>query len=1051
MNTRLLGGSRVVALQRIGVFTAGLVVLAAGGLLAGMAVAVRGAKPRLDFGAAWAVNSVAWSPDGRQLASGSSNQTVKEWDARTGQLQRTLTGHSRGVNSVAWSPDGRQLASGSDDNTVKVWDARTGQLQRTLTGHSDTVISVGWSPDGRQLASGSHDNTVKVWDAGTGQLQRTLTGHSQLVNSVAWSPDGRQLASGSWDNTLKVWDAGTGQLQRTLTGHSERVNSVAWSPDGRQLASGSYDNTVKVWDAGTGQLQCTLTGHIRDVTSVAWSADGRQLASGSWDETVKVWDAGTGQLQRTLTVSESSGVDSVVWSPDGRQLASGSGENTVKVRDAGTGQLQCTLTGHIRDVTSVAWSADGRQLASGSWDETVKVWDAGTGQLQRTLTGHSGIVTSVEWSPDGRQLASGSWDNTVKMWDARTGQLQRTLTGHSAIVTSVAWSPDGRQLASGSNNWTVKVWAARTGQLQRTLTGHRGDVSSVAWSADGRQLVSGSDDHTVKVWDARTGQLQRTLTGHFKEVLSVARSPDGRQLASGSSDSTVKVWDAGTGRLQRTLTQHALGVSSVAWSPDGRQLASGSIDGTVGVWDRDDAESGYLLANLKDPEKRLLINPGNLRYESLGGPEAFVEVSFGPDWTSRYRLSDLPATLQVRNVREASREELDVFPGVLTESAAYVRQRRGTIGIVCLVYLVGVGGLLLGMRPMTAEQVAKRFFPKAGLPIERALGTEALALPGAFAATWPQPEDQIVEAIARQRRGQTGRYRTYLVGREIDPDVVRRLSGRLQCEVIPLAAAGLERGLADDKAKETLREMEEPFVTRTDPYDESRAVTDPTWFYGRTAMLGELPPVLRQGQHVGVFGLRKIGKTSLLSQLRLRLIDVPMVWLDCQAYEPLAVDLLREILTRLRREVARLQGKQLRDRQPGGDNLNQLRDQLVALHEQWRKTSSERFIVILDEIDKWFPDRREASSEPALTEYVKLFRILRAVAQERGGMLSILVAGYWPDMNRQNLLREATGENPMYLSYQEKFVGCLREDEARKMIREIGQWKDIAWTDDALD
>lgn len=202
---------------------------------------------------------------------------------------------------------------------------------------------------------------------------------------------------------------------------------------------------------------------------------------------------------------------------------------------------------------------------------------------------------------------------------------------------------------------------------------------------------------------------------------------------------------------------------------------------------------------------------------------------------------------------------------------------------------------------------------------------------------------------------------------------------------------------------------------------------------------------------MGVFGLRKIGKTSLLSQLRLRLIDVPMVWLDCQAYEPLAVDLLREILTRLRREVARLQGKQLRDRQPGGDNLNQLRDQLVALHEQWRKTSSERFIVILDEIDKWFPDRREASSEPALTEYVKLFRILRAVAQERGGMLSILVAGYRPDVNRQNLLREATGENPMYLSYQEKFVGCLREDEARKMIREIGQWKDIAWTDDALD
>ncbi|MBM3796513.1 MAG: hypothetical protein FJW31_21180 [Acidobacteria bacterium] len=234
-------------------------------------------------------------------------------------------------------------------------------------------------------------------------------------------------------------------------------------------------------------------------------------------------------------------------------------------------------------------------------------------------------------------------------------------------------------------------------------------------------------------------------------------------------------------------------------------------------------------------------------------------------------------------------------------SVAYVRKRLGTIGIVCLVYLVGAGGLLLGMRSRTVEHVARRFFSEAGLPIEKALRTEVLALQGAaFAATWPQPEDQFVEAIARQRKGATGRYRTYLVGREIDPEVVRRLSGRLQCEVIPLAAAGLARGLADGKAKETLREMEEPFVTRTDPHDESRAVTDPTWFSGRGATLDELPATLRQGQHLGVFGLRKIRKTSLLSQLRLRTIDVPVVRLDCQAYEQVAADLLREILTRLR-------------------------------------------------------------------------------------------------------------------------------------------------------
>jgi WD40 repeat protein len=278
------------------------------------------------------VFSVAYSPDGRYLASGSIDQTIKIWEVATGKELRTLTGHSGGVFLVVYSPDGRYLASGSSDKTIKIWEVATGKELHTLTVYSDLYgADVVYSPDGRYLASRSDDKTIKIWEVATGKELRTLTGHSGPVLSVVYSPDGRYLASGGGlrDNTIKIWQVATGKVLRTLTGHSDWVLSVVYSPDGRYLASGSRQ-TIKIWQVATGKVLRTLTGHSDWVWSVVYSPDGRYLASGSWDKTIKIWEVATGKQLRTLT-GHSEGVLSVVYSPDGRYLASGSGDKTIKI------------------------------------------------------------------------------------------------------------------------------------------------------------------------------------------------------------------------------------------------------------------------------------------------------------------------------------------------------------------------------------------------------------------------------------------------------------------------------------------------------------------------------------------------------------------------------------------------------------------------------------------------------------------------------------------------------------------------------------------------
>lgn len=557
------------------------------------------------------IGLLAYSPDGKLLASAGQDKVIRLWDAETGKEIKALEGHTNAVRGLAFVPPEKgkpctHLVSGSLDKTVRVWEIATGKEARLIQ-QPESVGAVAVSADGQRIASGTPlaDGVIYLWNREGKQLQ-AWKAHAGGVKALAFSPDGKQLASGGdWgtslpvgakkdDYSLAVWNPDTGEKVHLFPKDSPFVRAVAFSPDGRSLASADGPRGVHLWDAREFKELHALKAGAQpvDAHSLAFAPDGKSLVAPNSSGDACVWSVDRGVLLQKIPNPGGRGVGAVAFSADGKTVASGGDSGRIALWDVEKREAHSMPEGHTQALTCLATDHASKQVVTTGEDGGARLWDLSTGKVVREfrlakVPGAMPFIWSAAFAADDKLLALSYQSQGIALWNPEDGKLVRQLGLEeggrtSSRIAAVAFSPDGKTLASDSiDESVIRLWNPATGEALRTLERKEKRGTSLAYSGDGKWLASAAAGQ-VYLWDVETGKVRHQVK-HTAQ--SVAFSRDGKWLAS-ASGFEVKIWDAASGEEAAKFPArlHHSGFRALAFSPDGRYLAVADAD-KVRLWD----------------------------------------------------------------------------------------------------------------------------------------------------------------------------------------------------------------------------------------------------------------------------------------------------------------------------------------------------------------------------------------------------------------------------------------------------------------------------------